>query len=66
MAVEEELTKEPAFYLKTGPQPEINRPPPPYRKPVNFGMDNYGMKHEVDENGNNNEGIMQWRFTAYL
>lgn len=71
----EEVTKVPppgrASYQRNGQEP--NRPPPPYRKPMNYGMDNKGIKYEVDGNvnnnnndSNNNEGILQWRFTAYL
>ena len=66
MTVEEEFIKRPlpesAFYITTIP----DRPPPAYRKPMNFMKDNYGIKYEVDENANNSEGILQWRFTAYL
>ena len=78
--MEEGFTKVPppgrAYYQSNGQEP--NRPPPPYGKPMNYGMDNRGMKYEVDGNANNNnnnnnnddsnnnEGILQWRFTAYL
>jgi len=66
MTVEEEFIKRPlpgsAFYITTIP----DRPPPAYRKPMHFMKDNYGIKYEADENANNSEGILQWRFTAYL
>lgn len=66
----EELTRIPpsrrAFFMRTGR--ELNRPPPPYRKPTSQVSDSYGTKYVVDENANenNNDRILQWRFTAYL
>ena len=64
--MDEEFSKKSAFYIRTRPEP--NRPPPPYRKPMGYGIDKHGIKYEVDENANedNSERILQWRFTAYL
>ena len=70
MSVEEELTRMPpsrrAFFLRTGREP--NKPPPPYRKPTTHVTDSNGTKYRGDENANenNNDSILQWRFTAYL
>ena len=70
MSVEEEFTRIPpsrrAFFMRTGR--ELNRPPPPYRKQTSQVSDSNGTKYGVDENANenNNDRILQWRFTAYL
>ena len=66
MAVEGEITGKPAFYLTTGSLTKINRSPPPSREPVNFGMDNFVVQREVDENGSNNEGTMQRQYVTFI